>query len=143
MNGRRWIRVVLWLLAASAVLVGGWAQLAPRSFYDDFPGAGRHWVSVDGAYNEHLVRDVGGLNLALAVVTILAAVWLTRSLVQAASGAWLVYSVPHLVYHAVNLDAYRAFDKFGNMVSLGLAVVAPLALLVATANRRGDPVPSP
>jgi hypothetical protein len=40
----------------------------------DFPGAGRSWVAPDGPFNEHLARDVGVLNLALAVVTIAAAV---------------------------------------------------------------------
>jgi len=49
-------------------LVGFWALLAPRSFYDDFPGGGRSWVSALPPYNEHLVRDVGGLPSNLAVV---------------------------------------------------------------------------
>ena len=41
-----------------ALVVGVWALVLPRSFYDDFPAAGRHWVSALGPYNEHLVRDV-------------------------------------------------------------------------------------
>lgn len=45
-------RVVLSMLAAVGLVVGSWALFAPQSFYDDFPGAGRHWVSVDGRYNE-------------------------------------------------------------------------------------------
>ena len=45
-------------------------RVAPKSFYEDFPGAGRVWVAVDGPYNEHLVRDVGSLNLALAFVAV-------------------------------------------------------------------------
>jgi hypothetical protein len=37
------------------------ATFAPDSWYDDFP-LGRGWVAVeDGAYDEHLVRDVGEL----------------------------------------------------------------------------------
>jgi len=141
MTSDRWIRVVLVLLAISATVVGAWAQLAPRSFFVNFPGGGRHWVAVDGGYNEHLVRDVGGLNLALAVVTIAAAVWLIPRLIQAATAAWLVYSVPHLIYHANHLAIYRTFDKFANMISLGLTVIAPLVVLAVSL--RGDPVTSP
>ena len=44
--------------------VGLQALFTPRSFYDDFP-LGRGWVAMDGPYNQHLVRDVGSLNLAL------------------------------------------------------------------------------
>src|SRR3954452_21157003 len=74
----RWLRVVLALMVVSSAVVGFWAQLAPRSFYDDFPGGGQHWVSVDGPYNEHLVRDVGGLNLALPVAALVALVTSSR-----------------------------------------------------------------
>ena len=38
---------------------GVWQFVARRPFYDDFPGFGRHWVDVDGRFNEHLLRDVG------------------------------------------------------------------------------------
>ena len=52
------------VLTASALYVGWWASLAPRSFYDSFPGLNRMWVGGDGPYNEHLVRDIGGLGLS-------------------------------------------------------------------------------
>ena len=70
MTYRRWIRIALGYLAFVSLEVGIWAQFAPRSFYDDFPGLGRAWVRVDGPFNEHLVRDVGGLNLALAAAVL-------------------------------------------------------------------------
>ena len=54
-------RVLLIIVGIGNAVVGLWAAVAPQSFYDDFPGAGRHWVAVDGPYNEHLVRDVGVL----------------------------------------------------------------------------------
>lgn len=63
-----WLRGGLLLLAASALTVGLWTLLVPRSFYDDCPLPGRNWVSALGPYNEHLVRDVGALNLALGVL---------------------------------------------------------------------------
>ena len=141
----RAVRIVLALMAVSALVVGLWAQFAPKSFYDSFPGGGRHWVSVDGPYNEHLVRDVGGLNLALAVLTIAALVWLGPRLVSTAAVAWLVYSVPHFLYHLNHLGAYNGSDKAGNVVSLALTIVMPIVLifLSATGARAASPAPLP
>ena len=138
-------RVILALLAFSACIVGFWAQLAPKSFYDDFPGFGHHWVSVDGPYNEHLVRDVGGLNLALAVVTLAALIYLAPRMVRTAAFAWLVYSVPHFLYHLNHLGAYNGSDKAGNVVSLALTIVMPIVLifLSATGARAASPAPLP
>jgi hypothetical protein len=124
-------RVVLALLAFSSAVVGLWATLAPRSFYDNFPGGSRTWVAADGPYNEHLVRDVGELNLALTVVTVFALVVLARTLVLATALAWLVYSVPHLVYHLRHLDPFNGSDEVAVPVSLTLAVAGGLLLLLA------------
>jgi hypothetical protein len=131
-------RVVLALLAFSGAVVGVWAAFAPRSFYDDFPGGSRSWVAPDGPYNEHLVRDVGELNLALTVVTVFALIVLARSLVLATAGAWLVYGVPHLVYHARHLDPFDGSDVTAIPVSLALAVGGALLLLLP--RRRSGPV---
>lgn len=120
-------RVALWLLAASAATVGAWAQFAPASFYTSFP-AGRAWVAIDGPYNEHLLRDVGGLNLALALLTAVAAVRLRPGLTRLAAGATLVYSVPHLVYHALHLEPYGFVDAAANVVALGIVVAVPIWL---------------
>src|SRR3990170_7280069 len=94
-----WLRAGLLVLAVGSGVVGLWALAAPRSFYDDFPGGGRHWVSALPEYNEHLVRDVGGLNLAVAALLLVAAVVLERRLVQVALVAPLLYAVPHLIFH--------------------------------------------
>jgi len=123
-------RVILGLLGLTALELGLWATVSPRSFYENFPGGGRHWVALDGAYNEHLVRDFGGLNLALAFVTIVAFVHLTPVLVRVAAGAWLLWSIPHFVYHARHLGVYETADKFANMFSLGLAIGGPVVLLL-------------
>jgi hypothetical protein len=127
--GRRVLQVILGLIAVTFLWVGVWALLFPRSFYADFPGGGRHWVSPDGPYNQHLVRDVGGLNLGLALVTIVAAVTLAPVVVRAAALATLVYEAPHLAYHATHLSPYPGFDKVASISSLVLAVVLPIAAL--------------
>jgi len=132
----RVIRAMLVALAVVGVVTGLWAAFAPRGFYEDFPGGGRSWVSADGPYNEHLVRDFGALNLALVAVTIVALVTLARPAVVAAALAWLVFGVPHLVYHARHLDVYDTGDKVGTMAALALGVALPLVVLVAVLPRR-------
>lgn len=134
MTPRRMVRLALVVLAGVGLQVGLWAAFAPRRFYDGFPGLGRVWVGVDGPYNEHLVRDVGALNLALAAVSIGAAVTLTRVAILLAAAAWLVYGLPHWIYHLRHLEPFAGSDQAGILVSLGLAVVVP-ALLLWTAWR--------
>jgi hypothetical protein len=123
------VRIALGYLTAMALLLGVWAVLAPRGFYDNFPGFGRAWVSVDGPYNEHLIRDVGALNLALAVVLIVAAVRLTPDLIMTAALASLAWSVPHLLYHLFNSDDLTTSDTNLSIGGLALACVIPALLL--------------
>ncbi|MBO9524437.1 MAG: DUF4345 family protein [Nocardioidaceae bacterium] len=116
------------VLALSAVYVGGWALLSPTGFYDDFPLPGRDWVSLAGPYNEHLVRDVGGLYLALGLVTVWA---IARPAFLVTAGlAWEVFSVPHLLFHAGHLDGLDTFDKVAEIGSLAGTVVLAALLLV-------------
>jgi len=117
-------KIALVVIAGGALLVGVWAQLFPRSFYDDFPGAGRVWVAVDGPYNEHLVRDVGGLQLGLALVAIVALVTGSVLVARVAGGAALLFGVPHLVYHSLHLEAFDTGDKVALVGSLGSAALA-------------------
>ena len=123
----RVLRILLVFMGVPSVLIGLWAGFAPRGFYDDFPGGGHSWIAPGGPFNEHLVRDVGLLNLALAVVTIAAAVWLTRPLVRATACAWLVYSVPHLVYHVVHRGALGPSDEVSSLAGLARRCCRPEA----------------
>ena len=125
-----WTRIGLAYIAAGFALVGFWAAFAPRSFYTDFPGAGRHWISPDGPYNQHLIRDVGELNLALLVVVVAAAVTLSLPLVRAALVATLVNGVLHVVYHVGHVDMFSSSDQVAIIGSLVLAPVVALVLLV-------------
>ncbi len=130
-----WLRAGLILLATAGIVVGVWALLAPQSFYDDFPGGGRSWVLALPPYNEHLVRDVGGLNLALAVLLIFAAIVMERHLVQAATAAALVYAVPHFAFHVVHLEELSTGDQVAQTVTLALAMAIPLVLLLLASVR--------
>ncbi len=120
---------MLWVLAASAFGVGVQAAFFPRAFYDDFP-FGRGWVAMDGRYNEHLIRDVGELNLALLVLTIGAIVVGTRAIGRITAGAWFVYAAPHLVYHLRHLTmAMPGVDKVAMISSLSVPVIASIVLV--------------
>jgi len=132
---RTLFRAVLGVLGAIQLTDGVYALFAPRSFYDDFP-LGRGWVEALPAYNEHLVRDVGSLFLATAVVLFAAAWVLERRLVLVALISFLVFSVPHFVYHSLNLGPYSTGDAVANVVGLLFTVVAPLALLVVMLRSR-------
>ena len=134
----RVVRVLLVIMGVPSILIGVWAGFFPRGFYDDFPGAGRVWVAPDGPFNEHLVRDVGVLNLSLAVVTIAAAIWLTRPLVRATAVAWLVYGVPHLVYHVRHRSPFDTDDQISIVASLALAPILAIAVLVLSRDERAD-----
>lgn len=125
-----WQRALLWALGATGVYTGLWASLAPRSFYDSFPGFGRVWVGVDGPYNEHLIRDVGATYLALFVLSIIAAVNMKPLAVLLAGATWLTFGTLHLSYHLPHLGTYDLLDQVLNGVALiGSVIVAALLVL--------------
>ncbi len=127
------VRIALAIQGMSALVLGLWASLAPRGFYDGFPGGGRHWVSIDGPFNEHLLRDFGGLNLALAAVSLIAAYVLTRTIVRTAGLAGLLFGVPHLLYHATHLSVFEGADGAINVTLLsGSAVLGALAIVLGS-----------
>lgn len=117
-------RVLLGVLAAGTAVVGAWALAVPGSFYSSFPFE-RAWVALDGPYNEHLVRDVGALNLALALVLVWAWRSPTSERVRLAALATLVYAVPHFGYHAAHLEPLTAGDAIAQTTTLAVTVLAP------------------
>jgi hypothetical protein len=128
-HGRE-IRAGLIALGIPFAGIGVWALLAPHSWFDEFPGAGMHWVSALPPYNEHLVRDFGSLYLGLGLLLVWSGLLLERRLVQAACAVTLVFAVPHFIYHLTQLDALSTGDNIANMLTLALTVVVPAALLV-------------
>ena len=127
---RTTVKALLAWFALYNLSTGLWQYLAPRSFYDDFPGFGRTWVSVDGPYNEHLLRDYGQGNLASGVVAVVAlltgGVWLARATGLAA----VVANLPHHAYHHANLDMLPTFtDQV--LQSITLSVVSLTSILLA------------
>jgi AhpD family alkylhydroperoxidase len=121
------IRTLLGVLGAIQLANGIWAVLAPRSFYEDFP-LGRGWVEALPAYNEHLMRDVGGLFLATGAVLLAAAYFLERRLTIVAVISYLLFSIPHAIYHGFNLEPYATGDAIANALTLAATVAVPLWL---------------
>jgi len=120
--------------------VGLWATVAPRSFYDDFPGLGRSWVSLNGPYNEHLVRDVGAWALALCVLLVAAAWTMTRPMLITAGVAMTVAAVPHTLYHLRHIDTYpSSTDKVAGTGGLVVGALLGIFVLVAALLRPAAP----
>ncbi len=123
------IRFLLFALGIPQALIGLWALLAPSSFYDDFPAGTDGWVNVLGPYDEHLVTDVGALFVALGFLLAFAAVSLRRGTVLAAGIAWLIFAVPHFLWHVFNLEPYGTADAVGNALTTGWIVVGGVLVL--------------
>ena len=135
-------RATLVSLGAIQFVNGIWATLAPRSFYDDFPVPVGGWVSALPAYNEHLMRDVGGLFLATGFILLAASIRLEARMVAIALVSYLLFSIPHMIFHLFNLEPYGTGDTIGNVIALAATVLLPVGVLVMLA-RGGPPVARP
>jgi hypothetical protein len=133
------IKLLLAWFAFFGLAIGAWQQFAPHSFYTDFPGLGHHWVSPDGPYNEHLLRDVGQGNLAIGTVALVAlltgGIWLVRATGLAA----VIANVPHQIYHQTNVDILpTTTDKVLQSMTLSAVSVAAIALCALAFATRPD-----
>jgi len=124
------VRGLLLALGIPQALIGLWALLAPRSFYDDFPAGTDGWVNPLGPFDEHLVTAVGSLFVALGVLLVLAAVSLRRRFVTGAAIAWLIFAVPHFAWHAFNLEPLSTGDAIANTATTAWTVVGGLLVLL-------------
>jgi hypothetical protein len=130
-----WLRPGLFFLGAQAAVVGGWALVSPRSFYGDFPIIGGSWVDALPPYNEHLVRDVGGLFAGFALLFFIAAFVLEPVLIRVAMIAWLPFAIAHFLFHATHLGGLTFIEKVLQMVTLGIVLLVPLSILWALRRR--------
>jgi len=127
------LRAGLLLLTVIEAGQGLWLYLAPRSFYDDIPT-----VAADPPFNAHLLSDIGGLSLAMAVVLGASAVLMDRNLIRAALAGYTVYALSHLLFHATHTGGLPATDAAALLA--GLSVLPAFALgLLALASRAGSP----
>lgn len=129
-------RAGLALVAAAQAEIGIWGLLAPHSFFGDFPGAGHHWVSALGGYNEHLVRDYAASELGFALLLLGAAIWFERRLVLIAGAVFLAATVPHFIYHLTTTGSFSTADNIASLGSFVLELVLVVfAMFVAGRDR--------
>lgn len=121
------LRVGVWFLVFVEFAVGVVATLTPRVFYDDFP-----WVSLVPPFSEHLMRDFGAMNLALGVVSLVAAITMEQLMVRTALVAYLVFAIPHLLFHVTHHQHYTATAAITETTTLAVAALLPVALLTLT-----------
>ena len=139
-----WVRIGLVALGIPNALAGLWAVLAPESWYDDFPGFDPRLVAAEPPYNAHLVTDAGAGLLASGFV-LLAAAWLAdRRSVCFGISAFLVFAVPHTLWHAMNESAgLSGAEDARNVGTLVFSVIAAVVLLVVSARADSStPVPA-
>ncbi|MFN8677970.1 MAG: hypothetical protein U0Z70_16440 [Thermomicrobiales bacterium] len=137
------VQAGLWIMGLFGLYAGLQQQFLPRVFYDQFPGFGMAWVSPDGPFNEHLMRDLGGANLALTFLIFLAIARPTVYLVRGVAIATLIAQVPHFVYHALHLDLLpNTLERALQTISLGLVLLIPVLVLIASREMQEGPAGS-
>ncbi len=121
--------------------MGGWATLSPDGFYQAFPGFGLNWIAQDGPFNEHLIRDVGGLYLGLGAASVAAVFARTATASRVVGLNWTFFNVLHLGYHVLHLEG-TMIDKIGNVAGLGASLVLGAILLLPAHTAHAAAVPA-
>lgn len=116
------------MTAAIGLYLGVWASIFPYRFFTSFPGAGLHWIELMGPYDEHLVRDVGFMYLAMAAMMIAAMFTRTAVAGRLAGLGWTINSGLHFIFHMTHLKG-SAVDIVGHVVSLSFSLVLGIVLL--------------
>jgi len=129
-------RAILWFLSGLAAAIGAWSLFFPANWYDTFPDGNANsgfgqWILMDGPFNEHLIRDVGAMYLALAGAGVVAALSRSLTATRTVAVAWIVFSAPHLGYHLLHLHGMGTLDAIAEPISLALTLVLPIPLLFA------------
>lgn len=126
---RRVLRVLLVLLAVPNLVAGVWGVVAPRSWYDDFPGWAPRLVAALPPYNAHLATDAAAGLLATGVGVAAAAWFLRRDVVITALGIYLVLAAPHAIWHLTH--PAEGLSTSGDVLNVALLVTAVLAATAA------------
>jgi hypothetical protein len=122
---KRWVRLgTAVTLGVPQLVVGIWAVVAPKSWFESFPGFDPRLVAAEPPYNEHLVTDVGAGFVATGVVLLVAAAWANRAAMAIALLAFTAFALPHVVYHAASpSDALSGLENALNVASLASGLV--------------------
>lgn len=132
----RLVRAGLVLLGALHLSWGVPATLAPRWFFDNFPGLGHAWTAAYPPYNRHLVTDLGATFTTLGVLLLLAAWLADRKVTAVVLCGVLVFSSLHLAFHLRDHGSLAGVDLVASLAALVMGVVLPVALLVLNRRKR-------
>ncbi|MEV8019103.1 hypothetical protein AB0O76_22720 [Streptomyces sp. NPDC086554] len=124
------LRTGLVFLTTVQFIVGCWALLFPRSFFD-IP-----WVGMRMSYNAHLMMDYGAMSLATSVVLGVGAVTMRQTMIRTGLAVYLVFALPHLVIHIRLLHHLAPGQRMPLLTLLTAAVVIAVALLGLTGRTR-------
>jgi hypothetical protein len=129
------VRGGLLLLGLLHLAWGVPAVVAPRWFFDTFPGFGRGWTAAYPPYNAHLMTDVGAAFTTIGVLLLIAAVLDDRRVTAVVLVGLLIFSTLHLAYHLRDHGGLHGFDLGASLASLAAGVLAPIALLLLSRRR--------
>jgi len=129
---RKRIRLGLLLLGLPQLAIGLYALFFSRDFFREFP-FGRSWAEL-GPYNEHLVTDVGALFCAMGVIALFGATRVERRLSQGVALGWIVFTIPHLIFHVSHREGLETVDVVAQVVVFAAHLL--IALYVLSASRR-------
>ncbi|MEN3610189.1 hypothetical protein AAH979_11615 [Plantactinospora sp. ZYX-F-223] len=124
------VRGGLVLLGVLHVSWGVPAVLAPRWFFDNFPGFGLSWTAGYPPYNSHLMTDVGAAFLTLGAMLLAAAWFDDRRVTAVVLSGLLIFSTVHLIFHLAHIGTLSSADLLASRGTLLLGVLGPGALLV-------------
>ncbi|MCM0673358.1 hypothetical protein NCC78_01260 [Micromonospora phytophila] len=117
-----------WVIAG---VVGVWSYFLPQASFHHFPAVLGEWISQDGPYNEHLVRDHGAMYLALGAASAYGLMRPSQIGYRLLGIAWTVFGVLHFAYHVTHLGHMPATDTASQVAVLVVAVLLGIALLIS------------
>lgn len=114
---RRLVLAVAVVIGLFNLVLGAWAFVAPRSFFDA--------VATFEPYNRHLLHDVGAFQAGLGATLLGAVVWRDALFVALAANG--LAAALHFVSHLVDRDlGGRASDPVGLGILMVVVVAAAL-----------------
>lgn len=122
-----------WALAGTVVLsavLGVWAYFLPQAFFDHFPIVLGEWVSTDGPFNEHLVRDHGAMYLALGAAGVYGLIRPSLPVYRVLGIVWSVFGALHFAYHVWHLDHLGQVEATAQLIALVVALGLGIAMVI-------------